>query len=275
MKLNKNILKRVLIVTLWVIGLTGLAVLVSWTGYEENQIVCVKNNIDIKIATDSNLYFVSQPDIMEMIENKGKTVIGNNLCNVNANMLEKMINNYPSVRNSEVFKTIEGKLKINILQRIPVLRVFNKNNRSFYIDMDGKVMPLSPNYSAKVLVANGNIPDSCSINEDVTRFDSSLNTAAINLYKLYLLASYIDKSKFWNSQIAQIYVDENNDIELIPRIGQHIIIFGDIDDRDEKFKKLMLFYKKGLNYIGWNQYKTINLKYKNQIVCTKNNVKNG
>ena len=94
---------------------------------------------------------------------------------------------------------------------------------------------------------------------------------AINLWNDLLegIEKYVDKNNFWKSQIQQIYINLDEEIELIPRVGRHKIIFGDVSDMDEKFKKLMIFYKKGLHYTGWNKYKTINLKFKNQIVCTK------
>ena len=86
---------------------------------------------------------------------------------------------------------------------------------------------------------------------------------------IYNLASYINKDDFWKAQFQQIYVNENFEFELIPIVGDFNIIFGDISNIEKKFEKLKLMYKTGFNNEGWNKYKTINLKYKNQIVCTK------
>ncbi|MEP7169164.1 MAG: cell division protein FtsQ, partial [Bacteroidota bacterium] len=79
----------------------------------------------------------------------------------------------------------------------------------------------------------------------------------------------IANDAFWNAQVEQIYVTEQSEIELIPRVGNHRIILGDASQLDEKFNKLMIFYKQGLNNTGWNNYNTINLKFTNQVVCTK------
>ena len=95
------------------------------------------------------------------------------------------------------------------------------------------------------------------------------NQFASILNKLYYLASYVNKDKFLRSQIIQVYINKEGEIELVPRVGNHIIVLGDVNDLDEKFEKLMIFYKKALGYAGWNNYKTINLKYNNQIVCVK------
>ena len=83
------------------------------------------------------------------------------------------------------------------------------------------------------------------------------------------MSSFIAGHELWSAQIVQIYVNNQGEYELIPRIGPHIIILGDLEDYRAKFEKLELFYKDGLNHVGWNQYLKINLKYKDQIVCTK------
>ncbi|MCF8296880.1 MAG: hypothetical protein K9J13_04975, partial [Saprospiraceae bacterium] len=96
--------------------------------------------------------------------------------------------------------------------------------------------------------------------------DTIKNNSTIN--KIFILAKAITKDEFFKAQIEQIYINKN-EIELIPKVGDHVIIFGSISDMDEKLDKLKLFYIKGLKKTGWNNYKTINLKYRNQIVCTK------
>jgi cell division protein FtsQ len=82
------------------------------------------------------------------------------------------------------------------------------------------------------------------------------------------LSQYIDKNDFLKAQIEQIYLNDEKEFELIPKIGNNTILFGDTEDMKEKFEKLIVFYRKGLNTIGWNKYKFINLKFKNQIVCS-------
>jgi len=70
-------------------------------------------------------------------------------------------------------------------------------------------------------------------------------------------------------QIEQIYVTKNREYEFVPKVGRHIIIFGGIENMNEKFKKLLVFYHQGINNAGWNTYKSINLKFENQVVCSK------
>ena len=78
-----------------------------------------------------------------------------------------------------------------------------------------------------------------------------------------------NKSELWSAEIQQFFVNEEGDIEFIPRVGNHTVVLGNDQFLDEKFNKLIHFYKEGLNKKGWDNYKVINLKYKNQVVCIK------
>ena len=89
------------------------------------------------------------------------------------------------------------------------------------------------------------------------------------LKNIFALAKFISDDKLWNSQIEQVYINRAGEFELVPRVGPHLILLGDIDDYAGKFEKLEIFYKEGLNNVGWNHYSKINLKFKDQIVCTK------
>jgi cell division protein FtsQ len=85
------------------------------------------------------------------------------------------------------------------------------------------------------------------------------------------MAQFIKADTLWDNQIEQLYVDTKGDIEMVPRVGDHKIILGDADSLQTKFRNLLIFYKKAMPKVGWGTYKTINLKYANQVVCEKNN----
>ena len=122
-------------------------------------------------------------------------------------------------------------------------------------------MPVSSNFTANVLVANGNIREPFS-----GRLDTLITKIGRDLYKTAL---FIKKDTLWNAQIEQIYVDERNDMELIPRVGNQRIILGNADSLEVKMNNLLAFYKKAMPKVGWDTYKTINIKYTNQVVCER------
>jgi cell division protein FtsQ len=145
-------------------------------------------------------------------------------------------------------------------------------NKGYYIAEDGSIMPLTNNFSPFVLVASGHIDEPFNNRQirNILEIDlNNLNKKEKILYNVFRLVKYIYKDEFWRSQIVQIYVNEKYEFELIPRVGPHIIAFGDISYYKEKFEKLKTLYLEGFNKTGWNNYTTLNLKFENQIVCIK------
>jgi cell division protein FtsQ len=130
--------------------------------------------------------------------------------------------------------------------------------------MKGNLAFESPGYPANVPIATGAIK---------TKYSDTLNVlqpdAPKVLTDLFRLSEFIFNEPFLKAQIEQIYVDPDREFELIPRVGRHIIVFGGTDRMEDKFDKLMLFYHEGLNKTGWEKYRVINLKFENQVVCTK------
>jgi len=205
--------------------------------------------IDINIIDSLNTHFISDSKIKNLILKNHPDIIGKSTSSINKENLERLINKIPSVKNTEVFTSLKGALHLDIEQRKPIVRLLK--GKGFYIDEEGKRMPLSSNYTSRVLIVSGNIKDQ-TITTD-----------------LMPLVNFITKDKFWSSQINQIYVDSNDEYMLIPRVGGQKIEMGKIDNFERKFSKLYALYKNGFSTVGWNKYKKINLKYENQIVCTK------
>jgi len=161
---------------------------------------------------------------------------------------------------------LNGDIHINITERLPILRVINQKGNSFYIDDKGKVMPLSPYYTANTHIATGNIAENpIAYMENVT--EGTYEKTILN--DLYIVTKEIIKDTFLNSQIVQIYVDERKEIILIPRIGEQKILIGKSNDIEDKFFRLKTFYQKGINPNELNLYETLNLKYNKQIICSK------
>jgi cell division protein FtsQ len=157
---------------------------------------------------------------------------------------------------------MDGIINVEISQRQPILRVINQFDQDFYIDQHGLKIPLSSNFTARVLVANGYIDELFA-----NRVDTLHTSLAADLFKT---ADYIRKDSLWDAQIAQIYVNPDHEIELIPRVGNNRILLGNADSLDNKFHNLLVFYKKAIPQVGWEAYKTINIKYANQVVGVKN-----
>ena len=255
-------MKNIINITIWFIVIAGIFVLVGFINVEQKKITCKSLNVTIDYAGGDQM--LSVDEIKSQIYVVYDSLIGKRLTEINLVEVEDMINDIPLVANAEVYTSLTGKMKIHITQRSPILRIINSSNQSFYIDQTGVAMPVTPGSPSRVMVASGNIKikysDTLNIN----------NSAENSLLKnLYTLSSYIDNDPFLNAQVEQIYVTKIQEFELVPKVGRHLIIFGGIEDMENKFDKLMVFYHQGMNKTGWDKYKTINLKFENQVVCSK------
>ena len=263
--------KKILFVSLWVSLLVGLLITMGFVNKQQDALLC--NALNVSVNQDDDLYFLDKLDIVQLIKDRGDSIVGQPKATVNVSEIEKALNSHADIANAEVYMSINGEVKVEVKQRKPVVRVINLDGDSYYIDNEGKFMPLSNKYTAKVLIANGMMSEpfikryTYSIS-DIGK-DSLLNTTSM-LDEIYAMANYINADKFWSSQIQQIYINKDRDMEIVPMVGDQKIIFGDTTFMDDKFKKLLTFYQQGLNTTGWwDKYSTINLKFKNQIVCTK------
>lgn len=263
--------KKIAFITLWSVLIISLLVSMGFVNKEQDSLLC--KSLDIKVNQDDDLYFLDKMDIAQLIYKRGDSIIGQPKSTVNVPAIKHALSSHPDIANALVFITIDGRLKVEVKQRKPLIRIFNVNGDSYYLDDEGKLMPLSEKYTAKVLVANGNIPENYATNykqsiDDISKDKEKIKNTMLD--ELYAMAGYINADEFWKSQVQQIYINNDNDMEIVPMVGNQKIIFGDTAAMDEKFKKLLIFYQQGLNTTGWwEKYSTINLKFKNQIVCTK------
>lgn len=224
---------------------------------------------DISVDIHENQMFLSELDIQEKLI--AKHLIGEDYTysDVDFNKIESYLLGLSEVKSVEVHSKVGHHWEIKVNPRQPIARLFNLNGSSCYIDTEGKLMPLSSNYSAHVLTISGFINETDMERNaiDVINNDS-LKTIEI-LDDLYNISNYVCSDKFFSSQITHIFVNPQKEFELIPRVGRQRIMFGNSDFLEGKFKKLKVFYQEGLSKAGWEQYDTINVKIKNQIICSK------
>jgi len=240
-------LKKIKSILIWTALLAYIIFTFAFVNRKSNALLVT--GIDINIIDSLHTHFISDSKIKKLILKNHPELIGSSAKTINKENLESLINEIPSVKNTEVYTSLTGCLSFSIEQRKPIVRFIK--DKGFYIDDEGKRMPLSSNYTSRVLVVSGNISNKIIDKE------------------LMPLVNFITKDEFWASQINQIYVDSNDEYILIPRVGGQKIEMGKIDNFERKFAKLYALYKDGFPTVGWNKYNKINLKYENQIVCTK------
>lgn len=242
----------------WVFCLCAVVVLMSFISMKKDTVTIT--NVKILIPGADN--FIEREEIDAVLKHSQGTLIGRKLEEINLQAIEKKITSNPYIARAIVYADMDGVIHIEITQRQPILRVINAGGQDYYIDRDGLKMPVSPNFTANVLVANGNIMERFS-----GRVDTLITKLAADLYETAL---FIKRDTLWDAQIEQLFVDDKMDIELIPRVGNQRILLGSADSLQVKMRNLLAFYKQAMPKVGWDTYKTINIKYTNQVVCEKN-----
>ncbi len=222
--------------------------IVSFSGRDEEKI-CKEVKIDIKDSTERK--FINETTINKILRNANINPAGQKLKDINPNQIEKTIAKHPVIEEVECYKTSSGKVKIDVWQKKPMFRVIANNGENYYVDYKRNRMPLSDDFVAYIPIVTGN-----ANKEFITK-------------ELFDFIVFLHDHKFWDSQIAQISVNSNKEIELVPRVGNQIILLGTLDNYEIKLKNLFKLYEEAFNKGGWNQYSKINLQYEKQIICTK------
>jgi cell division protein FtsQ len=262
--------KKIMLFIAVVLVLGGLVWLIVAVRTVRVQTLCKEVNINIRYNNSD--VFITENQISTIIEAKEK-LEKQPIEKINIAALKKMIEEQPYASQVDVKTSIDGILKISILQREPIARVFNQDGDSYYIDREGVLLPIMNGTSSRLITANGYIGQKYTTEGRFRLADKktdSIELASNPLFKIYKMAMFIDKKPFLKAMVEQIYINDKNEIEIIPKVGDQTIVFGDIDRMDEKFTYLKAFYRNAMNTGGWDKYATINLKYKNQVVCSKN-----
>lgn len=256
----------------WFFTITGIALSLSFVNKQEKNITI--SSLNISITNPNEISFLDETDVQNFFNTRNEKLLSNKYKNLNIPALEKSLNSHPAVANAEISADLNGELKIMVEQRKPVLRIINQDGESYYIDSKSKLMPLSENYTARVIVATGALFEPFARRNEMSVEqikNNKIYSELSMLDDLWNLTTYINNDTVLSALIHQINVTDKKEIELYPSIGNHKILFGAATNIDEKFNKLKIFYKEGLNKTNsWNKYSQINIKYKNIVVGTKN-----
>ena len=236
----------------------GLFVALAATGfalsYIEGQkvrssIVC--NSIEIDIRDSSSNHFLSRENIAHYIDREYGRYEGINADSIRLTKIEEILKRKSAVRNSEAYITRDGCLHVEVVQKNPFVR-FQSKGHGYYVDTEGNIFPLQATYSARVPVIDGFIP-------------AQNDTAGIMRYAGFM--QMLQDSKDWSGRIVHISIDEKGNLTLYPKTGKEKFLFGQLQDIEGKLEKMGIYYTHIAPAKEDAGYVTIDLKYRNQIVC--------
>ncbi|NQT77714.1 MAG: hypothetical protein HQ565_08370 [Bacteroidetes bacterium] len=259
-------MKKILRISFWMLLIAGVIVLLTFIGQKHNETIC--HSFDLSIVGPDTDHLITAEELSEMIIIRTDTLKGKTLAEIDFNEIRRILNSIPYIKSADIQTEISGRLNIRIILRQALIRITNKNKRSYYIDTEGYLMPLNTGHPARVIIANGNINDGIS---DLGSPQLHVDSLAANsiVKELWEMAAYMKGSPFIKRMIGQIWVNASGELEMTPMIGNYTIHFGTMENMEEKFEKLVTFYRKGAGKAGWIDYKSIDLKYTNQVICSK------
>ncbi len=252
---RKISIRKVLQTLLTIIVAGGCAVaMISADRLQSNKKVA---GVRVHIRNSDKVHFLDEAQVMSLLFNDRHINPEDlTLAHLDIHKMESIARTNPWVSDAQVYVDNERRMQIYITQRVPVVRLFEETGNSYYLDTALRSMPLSTTYVHYTPVVTG-APQ---------LRDDSLGTTQKGT--ILCLVNYITRHPFWNAQIAQIVVAGNNQFELIPVLGNQRILLGDTVDLEHKLSNLFSFYQQVCNKVGWDKYKTIDLRYTGQVVAS-------
>ncbi|MBT8304628.1 MAG: hypothetical protein KJP09_09175 [Bacteroidia bacterium] len=238
MRVNWNYIKMISLMLL-------IMFLYAFSGKRNLERKITKPNIKFMGA---NTPFITHENVSKLLiqNNQGVTSVPKEILDLND--LESALNSNAMIKHAEVYVAVNGELTAEIVQKKPIARV--NTNASYYIDDEGSYMPLSSNYTARVPLVTGNI-----------RKD--------RLGQVYMVAVKVQEDEFLKKHVTEIRQEEKNEISLKLRKCDFSVSLGKTKELNKKINNLKAFYQKALKDKTLNSYRNVNLRFGNQVVCTK------
>lgn len=273
-------MKRGLKIALSILAWTGIIAYLVWAGRMGTALhqESIAHKLHIVVNDSSEVKIIRPAEVKRWIKIAGLDPVGCRIDSVKAGEINALVASHDFVRSVKTAVGLGGTVTVTVDQRKPLLRIITGNGYDFYYTADNHIVPAGYNSAHYVPVITGRFtlpfPASYSgpLNSPDKEAEKKSDESYIFLYKLINFVRYIEDNEFWKSQVVQINVNPAAgvpEIELIPRVGDHVVLLGGIDGYEKKLDKLMAFYRKALPHEGWDRWNYINLKYDGQVVCSE------
>lgn len=252
-------IRKILLAVFWLLAGVSLIVVLVAAIRRTNDANCAGANI--RITGAQNYVFIEKSEVWKLIGVAGsKALKGKPVAGFDLRSMEEKLKKNSWVSRAELFFDQDKVLQVRIMEREPVARVFTANGNSVYIDSAGKYLPLAPGKPPVRLPVFTGMPEKLN----PARTSDSALLAAVKGISMVLRTD-----SFWAAQISQVNLNTGNLFEMVPLIGNHIILFGNGTDYEKKFHRLAVFYKEVLAKTGFDYYQVIDVQFEKQVIGTK------
>lgn len=225
-----------------------VAVMFVWSRAEANSHLC--QGIEVVIDGQSKISSISEQSVKDELKKYPKMIIGQPIHSINTYAIADYLRKFNNFETVDCLITTQGNLKVRVVPMVPAIRVFDGEN-SYYVNKDGKRMQAIPGFHADVPVVTGN-------------FNKNLRPEIV-----LPVVKFIEEDETLRNLVGMIRVNDKENIILVPRIKGHVINIGDASRLPEKRRAIFTAYRSILPFKGWENYDTISVKYRGQIVATR------
>jgi cell division protein FtsQ len=241
----------------------GVITLMSFASKHQKDKLCW--NLEIEVANSNDFNFVNKTMVLDAVYDAMDQVVGRSMGDLSISEIRKSVQVLHAVKDVEVKKTLDGQIMVWVSQRTPISRVLFSDGSSLYLDDEGHAMPTADHYTARVPVILGSLSGNASA---ILANDPFLHENE-QIRACYELSVFTLHHAWLHAQAEHFFLNEQGDFVMIPRVGNHRVVIGNTEKLGTKFQKLEAFYAETVGVRDLNKYTTINLKYRDQVVCTK------
>lgn len=242
-------IKRILKILALVLLLAYLVTAYILWGNKGNDVVCQNFYINVLDSAENDL--ITAPDLYTYLGKAHLLPQGKKGSEVNTYEIERCLRKIDLLDEVECYQEENGNVYLNVSQRRPVMRIYTDMGKTYYMASDGKPLAVDTMYVDYVPLVTGCIDDT------------------LNAEMLTPLVNYITRHEFWSAQVVQIAVSPQHEVMLYPRVGNHVIVLGNLQNYENKMQSILAVYEQVMPQVGWNAYDTISVKYKDQVVCSR------
>jgi len=253
MKVKFNIKKEIRIGA----ALIGLSFLIAFSERKQAGVVC--KDIVVELENISDNHFLDEDDILRLVESSGVSVKGTPIERIDLRAIEKKLKYDKHIKEAELYGDLKGNLIVTVELRRPIARIVQEDGPDAYISEEGIVMGVSEKFSSRVMIMSGRFVKQILEMGDLKKVEEG--------QRLLDMIHFINENNFWRAQVAQLDISSHADITVYPQVTGQLVEFGTSERFEEKFTKLMVFYKEILPQKGWTRYERVNLKYEGQVIA--------
>lgn len=252
MKIRFQIRKEVKVLAIVVM----ISFLIAFTGRHHEGDTITQIVVDLEQVNEN--HFVDQADVVRIIED-GQSISGKRSAEVNLKVLEQKLKTNKHIEEAEMYVDVKGNLMVRVKLRRPVARLVQPDGPDAYVAQDGVVMPVSEKFSSRVLLVDGAMVPAMIHSENILDTEDGR--------PLMEMLTYINSNPFWKAQVAQLHLTRSGKVLIYPQVTGQLVEFGKMEMIEQKFRKLMIFYKEILPQRGWTKYNRVNIEYEGQVIA--------